>query len=163
MTEESDGQQNLPEVVHSTAIELPVAEFEGEMVRLMHGKLPGITLEMDYGYKRDTHLKLEIEVRVRSVTVDEVRAGKARGDLVRIHEFAIEEAKILGAYTADQLEEGVGGSASVTAQHDIEVEEQEMDDRPEGEGHGAEPEPARGADEGVGAGAPADGGVDPGF
>lgn len=169
MTEELDDQQNLPAVpdpVHSTAVTLPVAEFEGEMVRIMHGKLPGIVLEMDYGYKRDTHLKLEIEVRVRSVTVDEMRAGKTKGDLVRIHEFAIEEAKIIGAYTADEMEQGVGGSASVAAQKDIEAEE--LDDRPEGEedDDGTEPAdggPGSGAEEGVGAGAGADGRLDPGF
>jgi hypothetical protein len=163
VTEQSD---NLPELVHQTAVEIPVAEFEGEMVRLMHGKMPGITLEMDYGYKRDTHLKLEIEVRVRSVTVDEVRSGGNKGDLVRIHEFAIEEAKILGAYTSEQLDEGVGGSASVGAQKDIENDE--MDDRPEGADDGAErpdegPGDSGAGDQGVGAGEGADGGPDPGF
>ena len=50
-----------PEVVHKT-LEIPVAEFEGEYVRLMIGKLPAIQLEMDYGYARGTHLKLELEV-----------------------------------------------------------------------------------------------------
>jgi hypothetical protein len=162
LTEESDAQQNLPAVVHSTAVSLPVAEFEGEMVRIMHGKLPGLTLEMDYGYRRDTHIKVELELRVRSVTVDEVRSGKNKGDLVRVHEFALEEAKILGAYTAEELEQGVGGSASVAAQKDIEAEERELDERPEGEGDGTVASGGAG-DEGVGAGGVADGGIDPGF
>ena len=123
----SDEQSNLPaEVVHRT-LEIPVAEFEGEYVRLMIGKLPAIDLEMDYGYARGTHLKLELEVRVRSVNVDEVTSGKNKGDLKREHKFAIEEAKIIGAYTAEQLDEGVGGSLAATGT-DIEDEEQDSDD-----------------------------------
>lgn len=125
-----DEQQNLPavpqqqEVVHS--LEIPVAQFEGEFVRHMIGKIPGITLEMDYGYARGTHLKLELEVRVRSVNVDEVTTGKHKGDLKREHTFAIEEAKIIGAYTAEQVDEGVGGGLAATG-HDVEDEEQHPD------------------------------------
>lgn len=153
----SDDQQNLPAVPEKVhALEIPVAEFEGEYVRTMLGKIPGITLEMDYGYARGTHLKLELEVRVKRVAVDEVASGKNKGDLFRLHEFAIEEAKILGAYTAEQTDPGVGGGLAATG-NDIEdeedcggcrypkdscpkpgckrVEEQEMDDHPEGAGH----------------------------
>lgn len=136
----SDDQQNLPEVVQKAepvhATQIPVAEFEGEYVRVMLGKLPGITMEMDYGYARGTHLKLELEVRVRSVQVDEVASGKNKGELFRLHQFAIEEAKILGAYTADEADPGVGGGLAANG-HDIEDEEQdtetETDDRPEGD------------------------------
>jgi hypothetical protein len=133
---DSDDQQNLPAVpdqagqvaVHS--LELPVAEFEGEMVRIMHGKLPGDVLQMDYGYRRGTHLKIELEVEVMRVSVDEVRAGKNKGDLVREHVFKLREAKIVGAYTAEQMDQGVGGSLAATGA-DVEDEEQETDDRPE--------------------------------
>lgn len=135
----SDDQQNLPAVPEPTgtvhALEIPVAEFEGEYVRLMIGKLPGINLEMDYGYARGTHLKLELEVRVRSVNVDEIAAGKNKGELVREHKFAIEEAKIIGAYTAEQADPGVGGGLAATGndiEDDTEDEEQETDERPEG-------------------------------
>jgi hypothetical protein len=127
----SDEHQNLPVPAKVHALEIPVAEFEGEYVRNMLGKIPGITLEMDYGYARGTHLKLELEVRVRKVAVDEVAHGKNKGDLFRLHEFVIEEAKILGAYTAEQADPGVGGGLAATG-NDIEDEEQETDDRPEG-------------------------------
>lgn len=129
---DTDEHQNLPvvpEPERTHALEIPVAEFEGEYIRTMLGKLPGITLEMDYGYARGTHLKLELEVRVRSLTVDEYTSGKNKGDLYREHMFVIEEAKIVGAYTADEMDPGVGGSASVSAQ----PEQDEMDDRPEGD------------------------------
>lgn len=132
----SDEQQNLPAVPEqaqvATVTPIPVAEFEGEYVRHMLGKLPGITLAMDYGYPRGTHLKLELEVRVRSVVVDEMKGKKDAGDLSRLHNFTIEEAKIIGAYTAADLDPGVGGSAAATG-NDIEdeEEEEEADERAE--------------------------------
>lgn len=128
MTEEVDVQQNLPAIpqsqspVHRTAMEIPVAEFEGEYVRLMLGRLPQLTMEMEVGYPRGTHLKLELEVRIKDLSVTEDR----RGDLTRVHQFVLEEVKLLGAYAADELDPGVGGSAGVT-QEDVD----ELDDRPE--------------------------------
>jgi hypothetical protein len=123
----SDENQNVPAVPEPSqsvaVVPIPIAEFEGELVRYMYGKLPGITLQMDYGYARGTHLKLELEVRVRSVEVDEMK-GKNAGELSRLHNFVIEEAKILGAYTAEQLDPGVGGSAAATG-NDIEDEDAE--------------------------------------
>jgi hypothetical protein len=130
-TETEENLPAVPQTVHKT-LEIPVAEFEGEYVRIMIGKLPAIDLEMDYGYARGTHLKLELEVRVRSVNVDEVTSGKNKGDLKREHKFVIEEAKIIGAYTADELDQGVGGGLAATGE-DIEDEEQDSDDRPEKE------------------------------
>lgn len=132
---ELDEQQNLPAIPEQqqvSALEIPVADFEGEYVRLMVGKLPAINLEMDYGYARGTHLKLELEVRVRSVNVDEVSSGRNKGDLVREHKFALEEARIIGAYTADQAEQGVGGSLAATGS-DVEDEAVNSDDRPAGQ------------------------------
>lgn len=92
------------------ALGLPVVEFEGEFVRKMEGVLPQITMDMDAGYARGTHLKMMVEVRVRNVRFDEVK-----GEVVRRHHFALEEIQLLGAYTADQVDPGVGGSASVAA------------------------------------------------
>jgi len=131
----SDDRSNalaVPEAEKVSVLEMPVAEFEGEMVRLMIGKLPGITLEMDYGYARGTHLKLELEVRVRKVSVDEVSVGRNKGDLYREHQFAIEEARIVGAYTADQLDPGVGGGLAAG------VEETDTNPETEGEPDGRE-------------------------
>ena len=123
-----DDRQNLS-AVHR--LEIPVAEFEGEYVRTMLGKIPATTLEnMDYGYPRGTHLKMELEVVVRKVSIDEVASGKNKGDLFRMHEFKVKEVVIVGAYTADELDPGVGGGLAATG-HD--VEDEETDDRLEGE------------------------------
>lgn len=131
-------------LVHVTP--MPIAETEGEMIRRMEGKLPGITLQMDYGYPRNTYLKLEVEVRVQSFLTDEIRSGVDKGQLVRRHNFAIEEVKIVGAYTAAQMEQGVGGSASASAM----MKEQEDERRStEPAGRGPEGEPGSGAVEGV--------------
>lgn len=128
-TTETSGE--VVEYQTPTAIEMPVAEFEGEFVRLMVGNLPSIAMEMPVGYARGTHLKMEIEVRVKGVRVDE-GTGRHKGDLVRYHALALEEIKLIGAYTADQMDPGVGGSASIEA---AKAEDQETDESPEqGEG-----------------------------
>lgn len=116
------------ELVHVTP--MPIAEVEGEMIRRMEGKLPGLTLQMDYGYKRNTHLRLEVQVRVQSVLVDEIRGGQDRGQLVRRHNFAIEEVKIVGAYTAEEVQQmdHVGGSASASAMKEQEQEDERRED-----------------------------------
>lgn len=124
MTEESDGQQNLPATVHTTSPVIPVAEFEGEYVRTMIGKIPAINLEMEVGYARGTHLKVEIELRVKGARVDEYAAGKRKGELFREHSFAIEDVKLVGVYTADEMDPGVGGSAAIS-----EDDKQELDER----------------------------------
>jgi hypothetical protein len=103
-----------PELAISTTAtpeELPLVEFEGDLVRTMLGKIPGFEIEMPVGYRRGTHLKFELEVRIRNVAVNEDR----KGELSRMHTFALEEIKLVGAYTADQLDPGVGGSASVSS------------------------------------------------
>lgn len=89
-----------------------VTEFEGEYVRVMLGKLPAVELAMPEGYQRGTHLKLELEVRVRNVRYDEIRSGEHKGELARHHVLVLEEAKLLGAYRPEDLDPGVGGSAS---------------------------------------------------
>lgn len=128
--------ENLPAVPETVqgVVEIPVAEFEGEYVRTMIGTIPSIKMEMPVGYPRGTHLKLELEVRVVGVSVDEV--GKHK-DLARMHRLHLEEVKLIGAYTADQMDPGVGGSASVEAvkQEDEQDEQTETDERPETEGH----------------------------
>ena len=101
---------------------MPVVNFEGEMVRLMMGKLPALTLEMDSGFPRGERLKLELEVRVRSVSVDEAR-GKHKGDLVRTHSFALESARII---LNEDEEEGVGGGLAANG-HDIEDDTEDDD------------------------------------
>lgn len=108
-------RQDGKELVHATtkALEVPVAEFEGEWIRQMHGVLPSQTIEMPVGYARGTHLKFEIEVRVRDIAIKEIK-----GELTRVHTFAVEDHKVrlLGAYTADELDPGVGGNAAAGAE-----------------------------------------------
>lgn len=106
MTESSDAR---PEAIAPTAIAVPVAEFEGEYVRTMVGKLPQLALEMPEGYKRGTHLMLGVEVRVRNVSYDEDK----HGDLVRVHHFAQEDAiHLMDAWDPAQRPDNVGGSAA---------------------------------------------------
>lgn len=95
----SDGGQNSPAI--------PVAEFEGEFVRSFEGKLPALTLDMPEGYVRGTHLKLELEVRVRNVHYDEM--GKER-DLTRMHQFALEEVRLTDAFDPAHRPDNVGGN-----------------------------------------------------
>lgn len=113
------------EVVHVTPV--PIATMEGETVRFMTGKFPAMTLPMDYGYPRGTHLKIEIVARVRKLSIDEIERGPDKGQLIREHQFAIVEARIVGSYTEEQVDEqegsGVGGSAAADAPQQEEEED----------------------------------------
>lgn len=109
----SDERPEAPEPVH-------VVEHEGEYVRRMTCKLPAITLAMEEGYRRGTHLKMQVEVRVRGVHYDEIGSGKDKGELVRVHTFVLEEARILGAMSDAEADPGVGGSASQLVEHVFE-------------------------------------------
>lgn len=123
MEQEDSKEIEVAEKVHKT-VEIPVAEFEGEYVREMIGKIPQIVMEMPMGYARHTHLKLELEVRVGRVTVDEFKSGEKKGQLFREHTLSLEEIKLVGAYTADEMDPGVGGSASVEAYKEEEAQEE---------------------------------------
>ena len=90
---------------------IPVAEFEGEFVRVMEGKLPAITLDMPEGYARGTHLILNVEARVRNVSYIEDR----KGDLTRQHTFALEEVRLTDAFDPAHRPTNVGGSMSSEA------------------------------------------------
>jgi len=84
------------------------ATFEGEFISEMEGRLPAFTIDMPEGYTRGTHLRFNVEVRVKNVRYDETR----RGDLIRQHIFAIEEVALVSAFSPEQDNTGVGGSAS---------------------------------------------------
>lgn len=113
---------------------MAIAEVEGEMIRRMEGKLPGITLPMDYGYPRNTYLALNVMARVQSVLHDEIKSGDDKGQLFRRHNLVFEEVKIVGVYTAEQMDQGVGGSASASAVHEEEEEHGREPAGPEGPG-----------------------------
>lgn len=97
-----------PEVVEPSEVAIPVAEFEGEFVRSMVGKLPAVPMDMPEGYKRGTHLVFGVEVRVRNVSYEEDK----HGDLSRVHHFALEEVKLLEAFNAEHRPTNVGGSVA---------------------------------------------------
>lgn len=88
--------------------------FEGEYVRFMRGKLPSIVLDMPEGFRRGTHVHLQVEARVRHVNYPESTSKEHRGELVREHLFAIEEVTLIGALSAAEADPGVGGSAAAT-------------------------------------------------
>ncbi len=133
-----DDRPNLPapgtssEIVHRTPTPMPIGEFEGELVRVMRGKLPAIELDMAEGYARNTHLKLEIEVRVSSVNHPEIKVGKELM-LGRVHTLVYEDIKLIGAYTAAQLDAGTGGDLSEIDPDDDEPDnpDETLDERPE--------------------------------
>lgn len=88
-----------------------IDQFEGEYVRVMRGKLPSITLDMEQGFPRGTHLKLQVEARVRYVNYPEATDKDHKGELVREHHLTIEEVSLASAMSADEADPGVGGSA----------------------------------------------------
>lgn len=85
-----------------------LAEFEGTPISEMVGKLPAITMQMDEGYPRGTHLRMMVEVRVRNVRYEEDR----RGGLSRQHVFALEEAHLVAVFDPEQAVDTVQGSGS---------------------------------------------------
>lgn len=118
-------ETQAPEVA-SDVHPIPVAEFEGEFVRAMEGKLPAITLDMPEGYPRGTHLKMEVEMRVRNVSYLEDR----RGDLTRQHTFALEEVKLVAAFDPATRPNNVGGNSAGDAWVDrlVDFLDEEVDE-----------------------------------
>jgi hypothetical protein len=82
-------------------------EFEGTPVTDFIGRIPAITVECPEPYARGTVLKLAVEVRVKSVRLEENREE----DLVRQHVFSIEDVKVEEVVSPDgrQL---ISGSAA---------------------------------------------------
>lgn len=91
---------------------IPIAQFEGEFVREMSGRLPAVTMAMAEGYPRGTILRLQVEVRVRNVRYEEIVRGEHKGELVREHVLALESAQMVAAFSPEQDRSDVGGSAS---------------------------------------------------
>lgn len=82
--------------------------FEGDLIHDLEGKLPAMTVEMPEAYNRGTVLRLQVEVRVKSVRHEENR----KGDLVRQHVFALESINLVSSYKPEDARDSVGGSAS---------------------------------------------------
>lgn len=90
----------------------PVAEFEGEYVRTMEAKLPALTIAMPEGYKRNMHLVMQVECRVRSLDHPENKSKDHSGELIRMHNLALEEVRLVDAFHPDARPNNVGGNAS---------------------------------------------------
>lgn len=65
-------------------------EFEGTPVTDFVGRIPAITVECPQPYARGTVLTLTVEVRVKSVRLEEDREE----NLVRHHVFSIEDVQV---------------------------------------------------------------------
>lgn len=107
MTEQREAQE-----APVKASPIPVAQFEGEWVREMEGRLPAVTLAMDSGYARGTIIRMQVEVRVRNVRHEEIGSGVNKGELVRQHVFVLESAQMVAAFAPEDDRSTVGGSAS---------------------------------------------------
>lgn len=83
--------------------------FEGSPIVDHVGRIPAVSVECPEGYARGTVLKLNVEVRVRSVRMEEDK----NGDVVRQVIFAVEDLSIDSVITPEQLSQSlVGGTAS---------------------------------------------------
>jgi hypothetical protein len=91
-------------------------QFEGDFIHDLEGKLPAMTVEMPEAYARGTVLRLNVEVRVKSVRHEENR----KGDLVRQHVFALESVNLAAAFKPEEDRSSVGGSASGTPEQTAE-------------------------------------------
>lgn len=86
-------------------------DFDGTPIASIEARLPAFVVEMPQGYKRGTHLKLEIEYRVRSVRYEENRKGELTHQMVlAVEEVELktiirpeEEVTLLGAIESDGL------------------------------------------------------------
>jgi hypothetical protein len=97
-----------PELEAPEAQPTQLYEFEGAVVSACEGKLPPIVLDMPEGFVRDTHLRMLVEVRVRSIRYEENRAG----ELIRQHVFALDSVQLVAAFRPGEARDDVAGSAS---------------------------------------------------
>jgi hypothetical protein len=100
--------------------EMVVSEdFDGTPIASIEARLPAFVVEMPQGYKRGTHLKMEIEFRVRSVRYEENRKGELTHQMVlAVEEVELkrivspnEEVTLLGAIESDGIPTDYGQSS----------------------------------------------------
>lgn len=85
---------------------LMTTEFEGGLITGLEGRIPAVKVECPESYKRGTILKLSMEVRVKSVRLEENRDG----DLTRSHVFAIESVNVDEVYDPAAMIAELSGS-----------------------------------------------------
>jgi hypothetical protein len=74
-----------------------VYTFEGEEVKDFSAQIPSTKLEAPGAWARGTLLNMNVQLRVRSVRMEETKDG-----MVRHHLLAIEEATVTGVLTPEQ-------------------------------------------------------------
>jgi hypothetical protein len=84
-------------------------EFEGDEVTDFTAQLPSATLEAPAAYPRGTLLTLAVQVRVKSVRIDEDR----KGGLSRKHMLALEECVVTDVLTPVQRKALIEAAAAV--------------------------------------------------
>lgn len=104
MSQDQELQEQDETAVVPAAVPQRVTTFEGDLITALEGKLPALTIAgMENAYPLGTQCQLEINVRVKSVRIDESRTG----DLVRQHIFQLINARIVKALDPDaEAEEG---------------------------------------------------------
>lgn len=86
-----------------------IAEFEGGYVTKMRGKLPSFSIDMKNGYLHGTHIRMQIEVRVKNVRYEELK----NRELLRDHILELVSARTVVAIAEEDLKnDDVSGSAS---------------------------------------------------
>lgn len=97
-----------------------VPEFEGTKITEMQAKLPMIVVDLEDSYARGTILRLNLEVRVKSVRLEENKTG----DLTRQHILGLEGIHLTSVFQREESFDDVGGSASAHPTPDAETAEE---------------------------------------
>lgn len=100
-------------------------EFEGDEVTDFTAQLPSASLEAPAAYPRGTLLNLSVQVRVKSVRLEEDR----KGNLSRKHILALEDVSILDVLTPAQRKALIEAAEQAAEQQDNTIsEEQHIED-----------------------------------
>jgi hypothetical protein len=73
-------------------------DFDGSPITSVEAKLPTFIVELPQGYRRGTHLRMEMDFRIRSVRYEENR----KGELVQQLILAVEEVELKKVITPEE-------------------------------------------------------------
>lgn len=93
--------------------------FEGDVVTGTEIKLPAMTLTTEKSYARGRHIRLNLEVRVKNIRLEETKDG-----LVRQHVVAFVSINEVANFNPEEAADDVGGSASGQAVPSAEAAEE---------------------------------------
>lgn len=101
-------------------------EFEGDEVSDFVVQLPAATLDADEAYTRGTLMTLNVQVRVKSVRIEEDR----KGNLIRKHILVMEEASIRDVLTPERRRELIAlAEAEALREYTVQEEPEATDDQ----------------------------------